>query len=81
MVSGGRHDERRETMKSQHKMIIAGAAGLVVLALIGAPVWSAAPLLGVLVLCPVIMFLMMRGMSRDPGPEGSRRDAPSDQSP
>lgn len=68
-------------MRNQHKMIIVGAVGLVALALVGAPVWSAAPLLAVLVLCALVMFFMMRGMARVPGRDGGREDTPSDHNP
>lgn len=66
-------------MKSHHKMIIAGAAGLAVLAIVGAPVWSSAPLLAVLVLCPVMMFFMMRGVAQGTSHGGDGDgDDPSD---
>jgi len=60
---------------SHTKLILAAAVGFVVLAAFGVPVLSYLPLLAILVICPLMMMLMMRGMdhgsgtSRDDGDE------------
>lgn len=51
------------------KLILAAAAVLVVLAAFGVPVLSNLPLLGILLVCPLMMMFMMRGMNH-----GASRD-------
>lgn len=55
---------------SHTKLILAAAAGFVVLAALGLPVLSYLPLLAILALCPLMMMFMMRGMDHG----GSERD-------
>ena len=51
------------------KLVLAAAAVLVVLAAFGVPVLSNLPLLGILLVCPLMMMFMMRGMNH-----GASRD-------
>ena len=53
-------------------LIVAAVAGFVVLAALGVPVLSYLPLLAILVICPLMMMFMMRGM--DHGRDSSRDD-------
>ena len=52
---------------SHAKLILAAAAGFVVLAALGVPVLSYLPLLAILALCPLMMVFMMRGMDHGGG--------------
>ena len=61
---------------SHMKLILAGAAALVVLAAFGVPVLAYVPLLAIFVLCPLMMVMMMRGM--DHGGASDRDDLPGD---
>jgi len=56
---------------SHTTLILAAVAGFVVLAAFGVPVLSYLPLLAILVICPLMMFFMMRGMGHG---GGSNRD-------
>ena len=47
---------------SHIKLIAAVVIGLVVLTAFGVPVWANIPLLAILLVCPLILFFMMRGM-------------------
>lgn len=49
-------------MQSHHRLIIAAVAVFVVVAALGVPVLAYTPLLAILVLCPLLMFFMMRNM-------------------
>ncbi|MFN0029007.1 MAG: DUF2933 domain-containing protein [Acidimicrobiales bacterium] len=60
------------------KVMLALVAGFVVLAAFGVPVLSNLPLLAILVLCPLMMFFMMRGMNHN---RGSTRDEDADRTP
>ena len=53
-------------------LIVAAVAGFVVLAALGVPVLSYLPLLAILVICPLMMMFMMRGM--DHGRDSGRDD-------
>jgi hypothetical protein len=44
------------------KLVLAAVAGFVVLAAFGVPVASNLPLLAFVVICPLMMMFMMRGM-------------------
>lgn len=57
---------------SHTTLILAAVAGLVVLAALGVPLFSYLPVLAILVLCPLMMFFMMRGM--DHGGSSNRDD-------
>ena len=61
-------------------LLLAAAAGFVVLAALGFPVLSYLPLLAVVAICPLMMMFMMRGMDhggdRDPD-EIRDRDRPA----
>ena len=52
------------------KLMLAVAAGLLVLAAFGVPVLSYLPLIALVVICPLMMMFMMRGM--DHGSDTSR---------
>jgi hypothetical protein len=56
------------------KFILAGVVGFVVLASAGVLSWSNFPLLAILVICPLMMMLMMRGMDHG----GSSNDETTD---
>lgn len=60
------------------KVMLAVVAGFVVLAAFGVPVLSNLPLLAIFVLCPLMMFFMMRGMNHK---SGSTRDEDADRTP
>lgn len=58
---------------SSHLKLALGAVAIfVVLAALGVPVLANLPLLGILVLCPLMMFFMMRGMNHG----GAQDDEP-----
>lgn len=57
---------------SHTKLMLAAAAGFVVLAAFGVPVLSYLPLLAILAVCSLMMMFMMRGM--DHGGGNSRDD-------
>lgn len=59
---------------SHTKLIVAAVAGFVVLAAFGVPVLSYLPLLAILVICPLMMIFMMKGMDHG---GGSNRDGDS----
>jgi hypothetical protein len=52
------------------KLVLGAVAVFLVLAALGVPVFSNLPLLGILVICPLMMMFMMRSMSHG----GSRDD-------
>ena len=53
------------------KIMLTVVAGFVVLAALGVPVMSNLPLLAIVLVCPLMMFFMMRGMNHG---AGSNRD-------
>lgn len=61
---------------SHTKLMLAAAAGFVVLAALGVPVLSYLPLLAILAICPLMMIFMMRGM--DHGGMGHGSDTSRD---
>lgn len=60
------------------KVMLAVVAGFVVLAAFGVPVLSNLPLLAILVVCPLMMYFMMRRMNHS---SGSSRDEDADRTP
>lgn len=46
---------------------VAAVAGLVLLGIIGVPVWSYLPFLAIFAICPLMMVFMMRGMHHGGG--------------
>lgn len=60
------------------KVMLAVLAGFVVLAAFGVPVLSNLPLLAILVVCPLMMYFMMRRMNHG---SGSSRDEDADRTP
>ena len=56
-------------------LILAAAAGFVVLAALGVPVLSYLPLLAIVAICPLMMLFMMRGMDHG---NGTNRDTDDD---
>ena len=60
------------------KIMLAVAAGFVVLAAVGVPVLSNLPLLAIVLVCPLMMFFIMRGMKHG---GGSNRDDDADRTP
>lgn len=46
---------------------VAAIAGVVLLALIGVPVWSYLPFIAIFAICPLMMVFMMRGMNHGGG--------------
>jgi len=63
---------------SHTKLMLAAAAGFVVLAAFGVPVLSYLPLLAIVAICPLMMMFMMRGMDHG---GGSSRDDDADRTP
>ena len=57
---------------SHMKLMLWAVAGFLVLAAFGVPVLSYLPLLAIVVLCPLMMVFMMRGM--DHGGDSRDRD-------
>lgn len=55
------------------KLILAAAAGFLVLAALGVPVLSYLPLIAILAICPLMMVLMMRGMDHGGGTDRDDR--------
>ena len=55
---------------SHLKLVLGAVAVFAVLAAFGVPVLSNLPLLGILLICPLMMMFMMRGMSHG----GSQED-------
>lgn len=60
---------------SHTTLMFASVGAFVVLAAFGVPVLSYLPLLAVLVLCPLMMFFMMRGMDHGGRASGGGDDA------
>ena len=58
---------------SHLKLVLGAIAVVVVLTALGVPMLSNLPLLGILLICPLMMFFMMRGMSH-----GASRDDETD---
>jgi hypothetical protein len=59
-------------------LMVAAAAGFLVLAALGVPVLSYLPLLAILAVCPLMMIMMMRGMDHG---GGSGKDDDTDATP
>lgn len=57
--------------RSHTKLMLAAAAGFVVLAALGVPVLSYLPLLAIVAICPLLMIFMMRRMDHGGMEHGS----------